>query len=212
MSEVDKAAFEAYVADLFGAEDDALRAIQASARANELPNISVQPVDGYLLHWLARLVNARKIVEIGTLAGYSGTWLARALPDDGRLFTLEVSSKHAEVAQANFAQAGVAEKVEVVQGAAADVLKNIEPHAPFDMVFIDADKGSYGTYLEWAAAHLRPGGIMAAHNAFRGGGALHPENDDDRAVDAFNRALATDPRWHGMILPLGDGMAVAMRR
>lgn len=204
--------YENYISELFAYEDDALKAIQESADANGLPSISVRPIDGWLLQWLAKLVGARRIVEIGTLAGYSGTWLARALPSDGKLYTLEVSEKHAKVAQANFERAGVADRVEIIQGQAAQVFKRVEPHAPFDMVFIDADKGSYGLYLEWAAAHIRPGGIVAAHNTYRDGRVMTPVGDDDKAVDAFNRALASDPRLEGIILPLGDGMGVARRR
>lgn len=204
--------YEAYISDLFAYEDDALKAIEESANANGLPSISVNPIDGYLLHWLAKLIEARRIVEIGTLAGYSGTWLARALPPNGKLYTLEVSEKHAKVAQANFERAGVADRVEIIQGQAAQVFKKVEHYAPFDMVFIDADKGSYGLYLEWAAVHLRPGGIVAAHNTYRDGRVMNPVADDDKVIDTFNRTLASDPRLEGIILPLGDGMAVARRR
>lgn len=204
--------YEEYVAELFAYEDDALKAIQASADANGLPSISVRPIDGWLLQWLAKLVGARTILEIGTLAGYSGTWMARALPADGKLYTLEVSEKHAKVAQANFESAGVADKVQIIQGQAAQVFQKVEQYAPFDMVFIDADKGSYNLYLDWAAAHLRPGGIVAAHNTYRDGRVMNPVAEDDKAVDAFNKALAADARLEGIILPLGDGMAVARRR
>jgi caffeoyl-CoA O-methyltransferase len=203
--------YEDYIAELFAGEDDALRAITTHAEAEGLPSISVRPIDGRLLYWLAKLANTRTIVEIGTLGGYSGTWLARALPADGHLYTLEVSAKHAEVAAANFARAGVADRVTIIQGAASEVFHKVEPYGPFDMAFIDADKGGYGRYLDWAAANLRPGGIVAAHNTYRDGRVMLPVSDDDKAIDAFNRALANDPRLEGIILPLGDGMAVGRR-
>src|SRR5690606_18777266 len=154
--------------EIFAAEDDALQWIQEETRRNNMPQISLSPQEGRLLQFLVRSVGARKAVEIGTLAGYSGTWLARALPEDGRLITLEMDSKHARVARANFERAGVSGKVELIEGPALSSLKNIQDRGPFDFVFIDADKGGYPRYLEWAISNLRSGGMVAAHNAFRG--------------------------------------------
>ncbi len=205
-------AFDQYITQLFVREDDALRTTQAEADRNGLPQISLAPHEGRLLQFLALAVGAKKIVEIGTLAGYSGTWLARALPAGGKLFTLEKSSKHAEVARASFERAGVATKVELLEGDALDSLKKIEAHGPFDLVFIDADKGGYPNYLAWAVANLRSGGIVAAHNAFRGGAVLAPKNDDDRGMDSFNRALAEHPQLESTILAIGDGMAVGIKK
>lgn len=105
--------------------------------------ISVTPADGYLLQWLLRLINAKTAVEIGALAGYSGTWIARALPEDGKLYCVEKSSKHAAVARANFERAGVSSRVQVMEGSSEDLLPKLAQHAPFDFVFIDADKVSY---------------------------------------------------------------------
>ncbi len=152
------------------------------------------------------------MVEIGTLAGYSGVWLARALPNDGKLYTLEKSSKHAALARQSFQRAGVGERVELLEGSAQDSLAKLSKRGPFDLVFIDADKGSYPAYLEWAAGNLRAGGLVAAHNAFRSGQVLDPQGDDDRIMDEFNRALAGHPHFDGMILAIGDGMAVGVKR
>jgi caffeoyl-CoA O-methyltransferase len=207
-----RARFDDYIGDLFAPEDDALILIQNEARRSELPPISVRPADGRLLQLLIHSIGARTAVEIGTLAGYSGTWIARALPDDGRLYTVEVSSRHAEVARANFEHAGVSHKVEIIQGPALEMLEGLSPRGPFDFVFIDADKSSYLGYLRWAVDHLRPGGIVTAHNAYRDGRILEPENDDDGIMRDFLSALAADDRLISLVVPLGDGMAVGLRR
>jgi caffeoyl-CoA O-methyltransferase len=201
-----------YVTQLFVHEDDVLGWIQAEADRNDLPRISLQPHEGRLLQFLALAVGAKKAVEIGALAGYSGTWLGRALPTDGKLYTLEKSSKHAAVARASFERAGLSGKVELLEGDALDSLKKIEAHGPFDLVFIDADKAGYPHYLAWAVENLRPGGLVAAHNAFRHGAVLAPQNDDDRGMDAFNRALATHSQLESTILAIGDGMAVGIKK
>ncbi len=199
-----------YVTDLFAQEDDALRWIQAEADRNGLPQISVKPFEGRLLQILVKASGARKIVEIGTLAGYSGTWLARGLPADGKLFTLEKSSKHAEVARASFKRAGVADKVELMEGDAVQLLQKLSAQKPFDFVFLDADKTGYLKYLEWAVENLRSGGIVAAHNAYRYGRILAPENDDDVGMVAFNKALAENKRLESTIIGVGDGLAVGV--
>jgi caffeoyl-CoA O-methyltransferase len=134
------------------------------------------------------------------------------LPADGKLYTLEVSSKHARVAHGSFERAGVSSKVEILEGAALDSLKKLSSSGPFDLVFIDADKEGYPEYLAWAIENLRPGGMVAAHNAFRHGGIIEPQDDGDRAMDAFNRALAADSRLESTILAIGDGMAVGIKR
>ena len=209
---MDQQALNDYVAGLFAPEDDALQHIQEETRRNDMPAISLSPQEGRLLQFLAKSVGARKAVEIGTLAGYSGTWLARALPEDGRLFTLEYSDKHAAVARANFEKAGVAHKVEIVQGPATDSFAKIAHEAPFDFIFIDADKPSYKQYLSWAVEHVRPGGMITAHNAFRGGGVLNATDDGDREMHEFNRMMADDPRLFSIILAIGDGMAAGIRQ
>lgn len=201
-----------YVSRLFVPEDEALQALQRDAADQGLPTISLKPYEAQMLHWLLRLMNARRGVEIGTLAGYSAVWLARALPADGMLYTLEKSARHAAVARANFARAGIAERVRLLEGEALALLGTLNREAPFDFVFIDADKGGYPAYLAWAAEHLRPGGLVAAHNAFRGGSVLDPRSDDDRAIHAFNVALAQDARFHSTIIAAGDGMAAAIRK
>ena len=212
MDESIREAIDQYISQLFAPEDDALRHIQAEANRNNMPEISIQPFEGRLLQFLAQMANAKKIVEIGTLAGYSAAWLARSLPADGKLITLDVSEKHANVAKANLANAGLGDKVEVRQGDAHDLLKKLSADAPFDLVFIDADKDSYPFYLEWAIENVRQGGIIAAHNALRGGKIVAPDNDLDRAMAEFNKRIAEDSRLSSFILAVGDGMAVSIKK
>ncbi|MCC7206761.1 MAG: O-methyltransferase [Anaerolineae bacterium] len=201
-----------YIADLFAPEDEALQWIQAESDRQGIPPISILPDEGKLIYFLARAIGARRAVEIGVLAGYSGVWIARALPADGKLYALELSERHARLAQRSFEKAGVAERVEIVEGPALDSLNRISPHGPFDFVFIDADKPTYVEYLNWAVANLRPGGMVAAHNALSGRRILAPESEQDVAMAAFNRALAEDPRLDSTIIAVGDGLAAGIKK
>ncbi|MBC7813176.1 MAG: O-methyltransferase [Burkholderiales bacterium] len=203
---------ERYVTDLFAQEDDGLLSIHAEIEHQGLPKITIDPFEGRLLQFLLTSIGARKVVEIGTLAGYSGVWIARALPADGKLYTLEKSGKHAAIARASFERAGVSDKTQVIEGAALDTLAKLSSEGPFDFVFIDADKGTYGAYLNWALDNLRSGGMVAAHNAFRAGKILAPENEDDRLIDQFNRQIAAEPRLFSTIIGVGDGMAVGIKK
>ncbi|GAB4520958.1 MAG: O-methyltransferase [Anaerolineae bacterium] len=205
--------FEEFVAGYLAEEDAILQAIRIESEKAGLPEIQVKPLDGYLLQWLIYLINAKKVLEIGTLGGYSGTWIARALPEDGTLITLELEEKHAEVAQRNFTRAGVGDKVTIIQGKALDHLPTLETGIPFDFIFLDADKASYPQYLAWSVEHVRPGGVIAAHNVLRRGRIFNPPEDaNDEGLLVFNDMLMTDSRLRAMMIPLGDGMGVAMRR
>lgn len=212
LNDMMRARLDEYVEALFVTEDDVLKTIQAEADRQQMPQISIRAFEGRLLQMLVYMTGAKKIIEIGALAGYSGVWLARALPADGKLYTLEYSSKHAAVSRASFEKAGVSDRVTLIEGRGVDSLATLVSEGPFDLVFIDADKLSYPAYLEWAAENLRPGGLVAAHNAFRSGKVIDQQSDDDRAMDAFNRALAAEPRLESFILAIGDGMAVGVKR
>jgi caffeoyl-CoA O-methyltransferase len=202
----------AYVTNLCAIEDSALRELRANAEAAGLPSIQLKPDEAKLLQFLIKAVGARRVVELGTLGGYSGTWIARALPADGRLITLELDSRHAEVARRNFAHTGVAQRVEIRVGLANDTLKTLSKEGPFDAVFIDADKPGYPTYLDWALNNVRAGGLIAAHNAFRQGDILDSQSKDasSAAIRQFNETLAHSPRVLSTIIQVGDGMAVAI--
>ena len=198
-----------YITTTFAAEDAALRHIREIGPQKGLPQISVRPEEGRFLQFLARAVGATRAVEIGTLGGYSGTWIARGLAPGGSLISLEMSEKHAQVAREHFQLAGVAERVQVRVGDAHDLLPTLA--GPFDFVFIDAEKSGYPAYVEWAATALRPGGVMAAHNAFRGGALLESAEADSVILRTLWAQLAADPRWLATLYPGGDGMAVAVR-
>ena len=212
MTGKDIAEINDYVNRLFSPEDEVLKWVREQSELNGLPAISVQPHEGRLLQILVMLVGARNVVEIGTLGGYSGIWMARALPEGGRITTVEISEKHAAVAQASFERAGVSDRVRVKVGDANQVLQTLESEGLFDFVFIDADKESYPQYFEWSIANLRAGGMVTAHNALRRGMVIEPEGPDNLALAAFNQALSEDERLEGHLLAIGDGLAVGIRR
>lgn len=214
LDEITQDALSHYTRDLFAREDEALRAIRARSDAHGLPRIHIRPEEGLMLQFLLTAIGARRVVEIGTLAGYSGTWMARALPAGGRLITLEIDPEHAAVARESFEQAGVADRVEVRVGHALESLKALSDEGPFDAVFIDAAKRDYPAYLDWSVENIRTGGLIMAHNAFWHGRVVRPDwqdNPDVKGLRLFNRRLAEDPRLLATIIPVGDGIAVAVR-
>lgn len=221
MSQETWTAVDEYVNHLFQPEDEALTAALADSQAAGLPEIAVSPAQGKLLMLLARSHQARRILEIGTLGGYSTIWLARALPEDGQLVTLELSPKHADVARANIARAGLADKVEVRVGQAQELLPQLaaEGREPFDFIFIDADKVGYPEYFEWSLQLSRPGTLIIADNVVRKGRIIDGDSDDVnvRGARRFNELLATDPRIDGVVLQtVGskgyDGLAIGLVR
>lgn len=205
-------ALDRYVTDLFAPEDNVLKEIQARADANDLPSISIKPFEGRLLQFLLQSIGAKKVVEVGGLAGYSAVWLARGLPDDGQIYVVEKSSKHAGIIRESFDKAGLAGRAHVLEGDALVMLSKLTPHGPFDFVFIDADKLSSPHYLDWAVRNLRDGGIVAIHNAYRRGAVLDPQTADDHAVDGINRAVAARSDLFATIIGVGDGLLVAVKR
>jgi predicted O-methyltransferase YrrM len=184
-------AVDAYFAAMFAPEDPALTAALNSIVAAGMPSISVSAMQGKLLYTLARSHNARRILEIGTLGAYSTIWLARALPANGRIITLEIDPKHAEVARANLARAGLSDVAEIRLGAAAETLAQMVAagEAPFDMVFIDADKASTADYVNWSLRLTRPGSLILIDNVVRNGGVADP-NSTDPNVQGIQRGMA----------------------
>jgi predicted O-methyltransferase YrrM len=178
-------------------------ALQASAE-HGLPAIQVAPNQGKMLHLLARAINARAILEIGTLGGYSTIWLARALPADGRLVTLEVNPAHADVARANLERAGVLSRVDIRVGRALDTLPQLQAEAigPFDFVFIDADKPSTSDYFDWAVRLARSGTLIVVDNVVRHATILDTTSDDEnvRGMQRFNAALHADSRVSATVI------------
>jgi predicted O-methyltransferase YrrM len=213
------AAVDSYIGGSLVPADAALEAaLQASADAG-LPAISVSPAQGKLLHLLALGQGARRILEIGALGGYSAIWLARALPPGGHLITLEADPRHAEVARANLANAGLAGVAEVRAGRAQDTLPRLDTASdgPFDLVFIDADKPSYADYLNWSVRLSRPGTMIIADNVVRNGAVADPASRDAdvQGVRRFIEALAAEPRVSATVIQtVGskgyDGFALAV--
>lgn len=191
-------AVDEYLADLFVPDDPTLTAALTESETAGLDPISVSPMQGKLLNLLAQLKGARRILEIGTLGGYSTIWMARALPEGGKLISLELQEKHAEVARKNVARAGLSDKVEIRVGAALDSLKTLEAEgsAPFDQIFIDADKESIPGYYEGAMKLSRKGTLIIVDNVIRGGAVLEPDSEDVsiQGVRRFNEVVAADAR------------------
>lgn len=210
-------AVDRYLVDTLIGEDPALASAVADQQAAAMPDIEVAPTGGKLLHLLARAIGARRVLEIGTLGGYSTIWLARALPDGGRVITIEAEPAHAAVARASIDRAGVGEKVEIRVGRGADVLPTLEDAAPFDLVFIDADKESNTIYLDWAARLGRPGALVIVDNVVRSGRVADPADDSAQVagVRAGLAMLRDDPRFDATALQTldakgWDGIALAV--
>jgi predicted O-methyltransferase YrrM len=219
MSEETWAAVDAYVSGLLAPHDEALQGALDAAEAAGLPPIQVSAPQGKQLQLLARALGAKRILEFGTLGGYSTIWLGRALPADGRLISLEAKAEYAEVARASIERAGLGELVEVRVGPALETLVALDDEGVerFDLVFIDADKVNTPNYFTWALDHTRRGGLIVADNVVRGG-SLADENSDDVSAEAQRRLhelLAAEPRADGTtIQTVGakghDGFTIAL--
>ena len=221
MNEKRWSAVDEYLVAMLVKPDAVLEKALAESDRGGLPGINVSACQGKLLNLMARMVGARRILEIGTLGGYSTIWLARALPPSGRLITLEYSQRHADIARANIARAGLQDRVDIRVGRALDTLPVIakESPEPFDLVFIDADKESNRDYLGWALKLSRPGTVIITDNVVRDGRVIDPENRDPTVVGTrrFLDALADEPRlsatgiqtvgskgWDGFTLAIVD--------
>jgi len=210
---------DGYISNLFGDEDEALRKTMQAIKDEKIPQISVSANQGKFLQVLARLCNAKKILEIGTLGGYSTIWMARALPKAGKLISLELDQHHADVARKNISFAGLNDIVDIRVGKAIDSLPQLvkEKAGPFDMIFIDADKPPYKEYFEWSLKLSRPGTLIVADNVIRDGKVLLKESPDEMSAGAkrFNEALAANNAVTATIIQTvgskeHDGMAIAI--
>ena len=208
-----------YIEKLLIPQDEALLKAEESLVTENIPQISVSPNQGKFLQIMAFSCNAKRILEVGTLAGYSTIWMARALPADGKLFTIEFEPHHAEAAKKNINRAGLESKVEIITGKALEILeKMIESNAePFDMIFIDADKPPYTEYFQQALKLSHPGTIIIADNVIRNGDILHENSTDEKVmgVQRFNKFLSECKEVNATIIQtVGvkeyDGMAIAV--
>lgn len=208
---------DAYLTDTLVGHDPALKQAVADQEAAGLPAIEVAPVNGKFLNLLVRIAGARRVLEIGTLGAYSTIWMARGLPDDGRVVTIEAEPRIAEVARANLDRAGVGAKVEILVGRAADVLPTLEGGDPVDLVFIDADKESNTIYLDWAARLGRAGTVVVVDNIGRSGAVADPATESAQVIGVQRglEMLARDPRFDATALQTldrkgWDGVAIAL--
>lgn len=208
-----------YIRKLVGTEDKILRAADESIKEANIPPISVSANQGKFLQVLAKTCNAKKILEIGTLVGYSTIWMARALPKNGKLISLEFEPLHAQVAKNNIERAGLNHVVDIRVGRALDLLPQLEANqeGPFDMIFIDADKPPYTEYFQWALKLSRPGTLIVADNVIRDGKVLDNNTTDEMVQGAqrFNTFLANSPSVTATIIQtvgskMHDGMALAV--
>jgi predicted O-methyltransferase YrrM len=191
----------------YAPEDEVLRDLLATAVSEGLPAINVSPSLGKFLGLLVQIIGAKRVLEVGTLAGYSAIWMGRALPPDGSLLTLELEPRHAAIAQQFIERAGLDDRIEVRVGPALASLEQLAGDGQFDMAFIDADKAGYPAYLDHALRLVRPGGLIAADNVLRDGAVLEqvPSDEGVTGIQRYNERVALDPRLDGIILVTRSG-------
>jgi predicted O-methyltransferase YrrM len=203
-----------YIRQLFAREDDLLSRMRHDLEEQEFP-IQIGSEEGKLLQLLIKLSRTKSIMEVGTHAGYSTLWMARALPEDGSIITVENSPSRAARARANFAECDVRDKISLMEGEAVDVLKTIDQS--FDMIFIDADKINYLNYLDWAEEHINQGGLIIGDNTFLFENVYQDQPDKSvrpathAAMKEFNRRLADPVKYCSIMLPTKEGMTIAMK-
>jgi predicted O-methyltransferase YrrM len=218
MRELDNlTALEKYIRNLYAPEDELLVHIKEQARRQAKP-IQIGPEEGKLLQILIQLTRPQKIVEIGTLLGYSTIWMGRAASPDCKIYTIEKNADYAASAEENFRQAGIQEQVELKTGKAKEVLSEIETAGPVDMVFIDADKANYPYYLDWAYNNLKAGGLIVADNTLLFGSVYKPEQDQGvreelvSAMQQFNNKLADSEKFESLLLPYKEGFSIGIKK
>lgn len=203
-----------YIRKLYAPQDALLEEINAKLKEIDM-EIQVGPEEGKLLALLVNLHQARRIIEVGTLGGYSTLWMARALPDDGHIHTLERDAGHAAIARGFFARSDVADRITLHEGDATKTLASLK--GPFDMIFIDADKISYPKYLDWADVNIRKGGLIVADNTFLFGTILQDSPPDNVAKSTwenmrrFNERLADPKKYYSVMIPTQEGLSLAIK-
>jgi predicted O-methyltransferase YrrM len=203
-----------YIVDTFAQEDDLLKEIVKGTEEKKIPLIQVSPDNGKFLYMLIKMINAGCVLEIGTLAGYSTIWMARALPDDGKVITLEVSKEHADFSRANFKKAGLENKIDLVFGKAMDSLdKLLNSGQKFDFVFIDADKENSSAYFDKAIEMTNKGGIIATDNTLKNGNVVKKDVDEGtKGIQVYNKKVANDPRVESLLVSISDGLTISWVR
>jgi caffeoyl-CoA O-methyltransferase len=199
-----------YVAAHTTQEDEFLRELKAEARAEGIPPIWISPEQGSFMQILLKAVRAKKIIEIGTLAGYSAVWMARGLPEDGQVQTIEISSKHADFAECWISKSDVGKKITVNRGSGEDILPRLAANSA-DVAFIDAEKDAYPRLLKECLRIVRRGGLIMADNAFGFGRLLNADEPAVAAMRKFNEMIANEPTLQSIIVPIGDGLWVGLK-
>jgi predicted O-methyltransferase YrrM len=206
-----------YIAKVFAPEDEGLQNIRKRLEAHEREGINIGPVEGKILQLLMSLIQAQKVVEVGALFGYSAVWMARALPSEGHLYTIEKEAVAAAQARQSFAECGVAERVTLLEGDWAEQLPLLESHAPFDMIFIDANKSGYAKVLDWAQQNVRVGGLIIGDNTLLFGTVCadsKPEGVSQAqwsSMRSFNQQLANQEKFRSILIPTAEGLTVALK-
>ncbi len=199
-----------YIVNTFAKEDEVLKSVVAETQRLEMPLIQVSPENGKFLQLLIKIIGARNVLEIGTLAGYSTIWMARGLPDNGKLVTLEFEKKHSEAARKNFVRAGLENKIEIITGPAIESLDKLKS-SKFDFAFIDADKVNYPAYFDKVIEMMNKGGLITADNTLRDGKIVDADTDEGtEAVKIYNKKVASDPRVESLLVPISDGVTVCL--
>ncbi len=200
-----------YIVNTFAEEDDVLKSVVAETEKLDMPLIQVSPENGKFLQLLIKIIGAKQVLEIGTLAGYSTIWMARGLPADGKLITLEFEPKHADAAMRNFKKAGLENKIEIISGPALESLDKMKS-SKFDFAFIDADKVSYPAYFDKVIEMMNKGGLITADNTLRKGDVIKPDIEDEgtKAIQVYNKKVASDPRVESLLIPISDGVTVCL--
>jgi predicted O-methyltransferase YrrM len=200
-----------YIINTFVQEDELLKQIPQDAERKNIPLIQVSPENGKFLFMLIKMIRAKYVLEIGTLTGYSSIWMARALPEDGKLITIEISPEHAAEARKNFSKSGLENKITLMEGRAADIISSLNDRK-FDFVFIDADKENTINYYDAVFDMVNIGGIIATDNTLREGKVIEVNPDPGtRAINAYNRKVANDSRVISLLIPISDGLTISLK-
>lgn len=206
-----------YLNDVFGQDDEFCKKIQEASKQEAVQHMQISQHEARILQFLVQLSKAKKIIEIGTLHAYSALHMAQALPQDGQLWTLDMSKKRHQLAQELLADSPDINKIKWITGPAQTSLKSLESQAPFDMMFIDADKPAYMDYLLWAESHLKPGACLVADNSFLFGAVYGQDQRDhnQQTIDimkAFNQRLSLSKHWKGALIPTEEGLTVSIKQ
>lgn len=201
-----------YLRKYFSSEDEFLYNLRMEAKSAGMPEISISPVQGLFLQQLLKAINARKVLEIGSLGGYSAMTMARALPDDGLLYAVEINKTYCDFIRRKTDESGFSQKITVINSSGEDFLRNLSNEEIFDFIFLDADKPGYINYVNLSIPHLRKGGIIAADNALAMG-KISDESDDSnaRAIHNFNLFMINNQDFFTSLVPIGDGLTIGLK-